>query len=677
MRLHNLFLSRLGAVFVPILIASTGLMVGFATERALVVSEQADEVARATRESLMVSSELKRKTTFHNMLAETIADAVGLNPNLDQDAFSSLVQPFVQTNPGIMNVALAEGLVVNFVYPYEANKGVLGLDYTQRPDQLVSIERMRRMRSTVFSGPIDLVQGEKGYIHRVPIFVKSESGSDTFWGLVSVVTSEANLLSASSNVVSDGFEIAASRVLNRGRTELLWGNPRVLEANPIRETVVIGDQYWEIAVAPRSGWTTVSEWRDLVIGLISIAVISFTVLSISARQLLLSRIRSWEQLSKAIEVIDDGFALYDPDDRLVMCNSRYKSFYNASAHLMQPGRTFEDIIRGGVANGQYSEAIGREQEWIAERLEKHRHPDGPIEQLLDDGRWLKVFEAKMSDGSTVGFRVDITELKKARQDAESANFAKTEFLNTVSHEIRTPLAAVIGFTTVLRNLHIMPEYESLRSTVESSHSADETLEALDALDKLIKTYAHRIDANGVHLLNIINDILYWSSGERRSTNFDQSLLDVRAVLSSVVDQLSGMATEAGIGLSLEANEQGFVLGDQVRLTQVFVNLVGNALKFTRKGAVHVALTQSDDALSVHITDTGPGIPEDAFETIFESFKQLDVGNAREFGGCGLGLAISKDIVSAHGGNISVTSKLGIGSTFTVNLPIAEASAKAA
>ncbi len=677
MRLHNLFLSRLGAVFVPILIASTGLMVGFATERVLVVSEQADEVARATRESLMVSSELKRKTTFHNMLAETIADAVGLNPNLDQDAFSSLVQPFVQTNPGIMNVALAEGLVVNFVYPYEANKGVLGLDYTQRPDQLVSIERMRRMRSTVFSGPIDLVQGEKGYIHRAPIFVKSDSGSDTFWGLVSVVTSEANLLSASSNVVSDGFEIAASRVLNRGRTELLWGNPRVLEANPIRETVVIGDQYWEIAVAPRGGWTTVSEWRDLVIGLISIAVISFTVLSISARQLLLSRIRSWEQLSKAIEVIDDGFALYDPDDRLVMCNSRYKSFYSASAHLMQPGRTFEDIIRGGVANGQYSEAIGREQEWIAERLEKHRHPDGPLEQLLDDGRWLKVFEAKMSDGSTVGFRVDITELKKARQDAESANFAKTEFLNTVSHEIRTPLAAVIGFTTVLRNLHIMPEYESLRSALDTSRSADETLEALEALDKLIKTYAHRIDANGVHLLNIINDILYWSSGERRSTNFDKSLLDVRAVLSSVVDQLSGMATEAGIGLSLEANEQGFVLGDQVRLTQVFVNLVGNALKFTRKGAVHVALTQSDDALSVHITDTGPGIPEDAFDTIFESFKQLDVGNAREFGGCGLGLAISKDIVSAHGGNISVTSKLGIGSTFTVNLPIAEASAKAA
>ncbi len=661
----------------PILIAGTGLMVGFATERALVVSEQADEVALATRQSLMVSSELKRKTTFHNMLAETIADAVGLNPNLDQKRFASLVQPFLQTNPGIMNVALAEGLVVNFVYPFEANKGVLGLDYTRRPDQLVSIERMRRMRSTVFSGPIDLVQGEKGYIHRAPVFVKDDQGMDTFWGLVSVVTSESNLLSASSNVVSDRFEIAASRVLNRGRTELLWGNSQVLDSNPIRETVVIGDQYWEIAVAPRGGWTTVSEWRDLVIALISIAVISFTVLSISARQLLLSRIRSWEQLSKAIEVIDDGFALYDPDDRLVMCNSRYKSFYNASAHLMQPGRTFEDIIRGGVANGQYSEATGREQEWIAERLEKHRQPNGPLEQLLDDGRWLKVFEAKMSDGSTVGFRVDITELKKARQEAESANFAKTEFLNTVSHEIRTPLAAVIGFTTVLRNLHIMPEYESLRSAVEMSRSADETLDALDALDQLIKTYAHRIDANGVHLLNIINDILYWSSGERRSTNFDKSLLDVRSVLSSVVDQLSGMATEAGIGLALEADQQSYVIGDQVRLTQVFVNLIGNALKFTRKGAVHVTLTQSDEAINVRITDTGPGIPEDAFDTIFESFKQLDVGNAREFGGCGLGLAISKDIVSAHGGSITVTSKLGIGSTFTVNLPIAEPSAKAA
>lgn len=664
-------------MFVPIVIAATGLMVGFATERALVVSEQADEVARATRESLMVSSELERKTTFHNMLAETIADAVGLNPNLDQEEFASLVQPFVQTNPGIMNVALAQGLVVNFVYPYEANKGVLGLDYTQRPDQLVSIERMREMRSTVFSGPIDLVQGEKGYIHRAPIFIKNDEATDTFWGLVSVVTSEANLLSASSNVVSDGFEVAASRVLNRGRTELLWGNPQVLDDNPIRETVVIGDQYWEIAVAPRYGWTTVSEWRDLVIALISVAVMSFIVLSISARQLLLSRIKSWEQLSKAIEVIDDGFALYDPDDRLVMCNSRYKSFYNASAHLMQPGRTFEDIIRGGVANGQYSEAIGREQEWISERLEKHNNPDGPLEQLLDDGRWLKVFEAKMKDGSTVGFRVDITELKKAKQDAESADFAKTEFLNTVSHEIRTPLAAVIGFTTVLRNLHIMPEFANLRSAIEEGRSPDETLTALDTLDQLIKTYAHRIDANGVHLLNIINDILYWSSGERRSTNFDKNLVDLRAVLSSVVDQLSGMASEAEIQLSLDAVDPSFVVGDQVRLTQVFVNLVGNALKFTRKGAVNVKLTTSGEAVCVQILDTGPGIPESAFDTIFESFKQLDVGNAREFGGCGLGLAISKDIVTAHGGTISVTSELGVGSTFTVSLPLAEPSLKAA
>ncbi len=677
MRIHNLFLSHLGAVIVPIMIAAGGLLVGFATERALVVSEKADEVARATREALMVSSELERKTTFHNMLAETIADAVGLNPALDQDAFASLVQPFVQTNPGIMNIALAEGLVVNFVYPFEANKSVLGLDYAQRPDQLVSIERMRQRRSTVFSGPIDLVQGEKGYIHRAPIFVKGAGDRDAFWGLVSVVTSEANLLSASSNVISDGFDVAASRVLNRGRTELLWGNPKVLEANPIRETVIIGDQYWEIAVAPTGGWTAVSEWWHLVVVLTSVAVISFTVLSISVRQLLLSRIKSWEQLSKAIEVIDDGFALYDPDDRLVMCNSKYKSFYSASAHLMKPGRTFEDIIRGGVANGQYSEAIGRETDWINERLAKHRNPDGPLEQLLDDGRWLKVFEARMDDGSTVGFRVDITELKKAKQDAESADLAKTEFLNTVSHEIRTPLAAVIGFTTVLRNLHIMPEYETLKSAVERAHPSKDALHALEALDALIKTYARRIDANGVHLLNIINDILYWSSEERRSTNFDEAIVDVSAVLTSVFEQLSGIAKEGGIDLSLRASSESFVLGDRVRLAQVFVNLVGNALKFTQDGTVHVDLTQTDDAVTVRICDTGPGIPESAFDTIFDSFKQLDTGNAREFGGCGLGLAISKDIVAAHGGSISVTSELGVGSTFTVYLPAAERSAQAA
>jgi PAS domain S-box-containing protein len=118
------------------------------------------------------------------------------------------------------------------------------------------------------------------------------------------------------------------------------------------------------------------------------------------------------RLVDAIESASDGFALYDADDRLVVCNSKYREIYAISADLIVPGVSFEDILRKGVERRQYASAVGREEEWIRERLAQHRNPDGPIEQRLPDGRWLRIAEYKTRDGGTVGFRSDITTLKR-------------------------------------------------------------------------------------------------------------------------------------------------------------------------------------------------------------------------------------------------------------------------
>ena len=117
------------------------------------------------------------------------------------------------------------------------------------------------------------------------------------------------------------------------------------------------------------------------------------------------------RLYDAIEAVPDGFVYYDHEDRLELCNERYREFYPESADLMVPGATFEEIIRGGVANGQYPAALGNEEAWIKLRLELHDNPRGAVEQQLPDGRWLRIEERRTSDGGLVGFRTDITELK--------------------------------------------------------------------------------------------------------------------------------------------------------------------------------------------------------------------------------------------------------------------------
>ena len=122
------------------------------------------------------------------------------------------------------------------------------------------------------------------------------------------------------------------------------------------------------------------------------------------------------RLVDAIESLPDGFVLYDADDRLVLCNSKYKEFYSASADLIQPGASFEDIIRGGAMRGQYQVPHDVLEDWVSLRMEHHRNPGAPMEQHLDDGRWLRVIETRTSEGGLVGFRVDITELKQREEE---------------------------------------------------------------------------------------------------------------------------------------------------------------------------------------------------------------------------------------------------------------------
>ncbi|SDJ45665.1 hypothetical protein SAMN05421850_1391, partial [Lutimaribacter saemankumensis] len=450
-----------------------------------------------------------------------------------------------------------------------------------------------------------------------------------------------------------------------GGDQVLWGDRQVLANAPAIHAFDVGGARWQVSVAPSNGWITNTSASTAAFFLTLAATLVLAVFALIARNLFLAKRSSWEQLSEAIEAIDDGFALYDGDDRLVAFNSRYKSYYDASSDLIQTGRTFEQIIRGGVENGQYKDAIGREEEWIADRLASHNNPAGPVEQLLDDGRWLKVSEAKMSDGSTVGFRVDVTELKLAQQAAEAANQAKSEFLNTVSHEIRTPLSAIIGFSSMIQNLNIMPEYTRFIAVIEDENSNVDTRKlAFQDLEALVVKYSRRIDANGKHLLSVINDILYWNRAEVIEEEASFTRVEIGAVTKSAADQLYAIAAEKGVDLIVEANS-AFVFGSEVRLKQLVLNLVGNALKFTDAGQVHVSTQLCGETAVIEVKDTGCGIPEDCFEMVFQSFTQLDSGLKRRYGGSGLGLAISRDIAEKHGGSISVSSTVGMGSTFRV------------
>jgi PAS domain S-box-containing protein len=269
--------------------------------------------------------------------------------------------------------------------------------------------------------------------------------------------------------------------------------------------------------------------------------------------------------------------------------------------------------------------------------------------------------SEFADGRkyVIGNAVDLTsrimmehELMKAKETAEQNARAKDIFLANMSHEIRTPMNAIMGFANLLKYTPMTEEQQE---------------------------YAHNIGTASENLLGIINDILDLSKIESGHLTIEEIPFSLNELIKNIKAVQQQKAAEKGLKLDVFMGDSvpDFMLGDPTRLTQILLNLVSNALKFTEKGSVRVLVELKEESPSGHViqfsvSDTGIGIPEDKLGTIFERFVQADTDTTRKYGGTGLGLSISKLLIELQKGSISVDSSLNSGSTFTFTLPFRKA-----
>ena len=241
------------------------------------------------------------------------------------------------------------------------------------------------------------------------------------------------------------------------------------------------------------------------------------------------------------------------------------------------------------------------------------------------------------------------DLVHARNAAEAANKAKSEFLANMSHELRTPLNAILGFSNLMNKDQQLTEEQRQHLAI--------------------------INRSGNHLLTLINDVLEMAKIEARQVTLQNEPFDLEGMIRDIVEMLEVRAKEKSVSLLLDQSSTfpRYINGDEAHLRQILINLVGNAVKFTERGEIVLCLnTKQNDTshLLIEVEDSGPGIVEEDQKRIFEPFEQL--GNQMQNKGTGLGLAITRQYVELMGGNIQLTSQLGKGTVFTVELPLQEA-----
>jgi two-component system phosphate regulon sensor histidine kinase PhoR len=303
--------------------------------------------------------------------------------------------------------------------------------------------------------------------------------------------------------------------------------------------------------------------------------------------------------------------------------------------IAQRNKSFEEIVRGDLVDEKSYWEVLREPKF-AELIRKTTDRKRNVVEEIPLGQRIFLCSATFLEAreQVVVIFHDITEMK----DLEKM---KRDFVTNVSHELRTPLTAIKGFA------------ETLEEVGESNqHYVD-----------IIKSHTDR-------LINIVNDLLLLSELEERGAELEIEAVNVRGVVEDVLKIFDRRLREKNLNLTLRADEDLVPVGaDPFRLQQVFLNLIDNAIKYTEKGEITIWLKQKGGMLVIEIQDTGSGIPEDHLPRVFERFYVVDKARSKRLGGTGLGLSIVRHIVLLHSGKIDVESSPGVGTRFTITLPV--------
>ncbi|HEX5843399.1 MAG TPA: ATP-binding protein [Pseudomonas sp.] len=596
--------------------------------------QQADQqrlLAHAGEVRAVLLAELNATLHLATGLASYIPAKHG---QIDPQELQPWLEGLFQQGRHIRNIGLAPDNRISFVYPLAGNEAALGLYYPDQPQQWPMVQRIIASRQPMLDGPLQLVQGGRGLIYRVPVFLAEEQ----YWGLISTVIDFDSLYAEVEAIARQrGIAIHLQQLGQEPVAESAASIPGV------RLPIPLAGANWQLEAHdlrnpdPLPGWLRPLGW------LLALAVTALFALLLHGQHrqagLLLALNQRQKQFLSAFERAPLGLALLDPQGRLLAVNQALCQLLRLPAGqlLQQPLRQF--CAEGGRAelDAQLTATNGRQaRSWQL--------------SLLDSGEQEVAVELSAailgSPQDPAALRIlhiqDIRERQRLQR-------LQGEFVAVISHELRTPLTAIAGSLSLING------------------------GALGAVPQSMQHMLRIAQDNSQRLSELINDLLDMDKLSAGQMTFALRQQPLWPLLVQAVTHNQPYAEQHRVQLHLLGTPSTLqVRVDAQRLAQVLANLLSNAAKFSAPGQqVEVSLARQADCLRVSVQDHGPGIAEEFQARIFSKFAQADGSDTRQKGGSGLGLAISKELIERMGGRIGFDSPPGQGACFWFELPLAE------
>ncbi|WP_167605630.1 ATP-binding protein [Maribellus sediminis] len=582
-----------------------------------------------------------------------VAAYVSLNPEISQDEFAELAKEYIKNDTVISTMSLSKDCIITDIYPVEGHEEAIGLNLLEHPERKKIVEKTIETHLTFIAGPVELVEGGIAFISYTPVFDKTMTGKERFWGVTDIVIKRDELLNeAGLNKLENGFEYALRGVNGDGyEGDVFWGDPAIFDQNPVEISVDLPIGKWILAAAPSSGWRKYADQDKamFMVLLFSAIIISILIwLFVNA----LSKISRNEKELKAIfasldsliiELDSNGrylkIAAINEDDLILPKEELIGKFIH---DVFDPSKT--EYIMQAIKNClkskelqvvEYSIVLNGKEKWFSARI-SYKSYDSIIFNAYD------ITEAKERE----------KQLQESELQLKELNASKDKFFSIIAHDLRSPLAGQKGVIDIL-------------------------LAEQDELDEKTKRdLLKSVQTSSNQLYVLLENLLKWALSQSGALNSVPTKFDLYSTYDAVIQRYETSARLKAIQLEDKLTEGIVVMADEQLTDTVLRNLVSNAIKFTQQGgkvSVHSEVVQQNGKsfCKVSVSDTGIGISPEVLEKLFKTGNSKSSNGTANEMGSGLGLLLCKEFVGIQGGEIWAESTVGKGSVFSFTLPMAE------